>query len=134
VGFMRAEVDQIQVLMRDMGADMVAVVPAGRAMMGATLQQALEGGGVAYEQVGGCAWLCSLCCAFCAVLSLKQLLIVVVMCGSTPQPRPTPPPPQPPLGQRRAVIMSGMYTSEVLEVIGSYKDAGGWVGGWEAVS
>jgi hypothetical protein len=25
--------------------------------------------------------------------------------------------------------MSGMYTSEVLEVIGSYKDAGGWLGG-----
>jgi hypothetical protein len=37
---------------------------------------------------------------------------------------PAPRAPQPPLGQRRAVILSGMYTSEVLEVIAAYKDAG----------
>lgn len=29
-----------------------------------------------------------------------------------------------PLGQRRAVVLSGMFTSEVLEVISGYKDAG----------
>eukprot|EP00892_Ulva_mutabilis_P009572 jgi/Ulvmu1/6988/UM033_0046.1 len=28
-----------------------------------------------------------------------------------------------PLGTRRAVIMSGMYTSEVMEVIGAYRDS-----------
>ncbi|KAK9813018.1 hypothetical protein WJX72_007622 [[Myrmecia] bisecta] len=31
---------------------------------------------------------------------------------------------QPPLGVRRAVILSGMYSAEVLEVIGAYKDTG----------
>lgn len=31
---------------------------------------------------------------------------------------------QPPLGQRRAVIMSGMYGSEVVEVVSAYKDEG----------
>ncbi|GBF88938.1 hypothetical protein Rsub_01437 [Raphidocelis subcapitata] len=79
-GFLRPEYDTFKALLADMGADMVALVPAGRAAMAGTLQAALEGGTVEYEQ--------------------------------------------PPLGQRRAVILSGMYTSEVLEVIAAYKDAG----------
>jgi hypothetical protein len=49
---MRDEVARIQSVMGDMGADMVAVVPAGPKLMGATLRQALEGGSTDYEQVG----------------------------------------------------------------------------------
>lgn len=49
---MRPEVDQVQALLSDMGADMVAVIPATPAMMEGSLQQALEGGPVPYEQVG----------------------------------------------------------------------------------
>lgn len=32
---------------------------------------------------------------------------------------------QPPLGQRRAMVLSGMYGSEVVEVIAAYNDSGG---------
>ncbi|KIY96402.1 hypothetical protein MNEG_11557 [Monoraphidium neglectum] len=80
VGFMHDEVEHFRAVLDDMGADMVAVIPASPSMMGGTLQSALEAGPVAYQQ--------------------------------------------PALGQRRAVVLSGMYTSEVLEVISGYKDAG----------
>jgi hypothetical protein len=32
--------------------------------------------------------------------------------------------PQPPLGQRRAMFFSGMYGSEITEVIAAYREAG----------
>lgn len=32
--------------------------------------------------------------------------------------------PQPPLGQRRALFLSGMYGSEVVELIAAYREAG----------
>jgi hypothetical protein len=54
VGFMENEVSRVRSVLDEMGADMVAVVPAGRALMGKTLREALEGGGPAlYEKVRG---------------------------------------------------------------------------------
>lgn len=67
VGFMRDEVARVEALLAEMGAgDVVAVVPAGAALMGATLQDALEGGPRPYEQVMG---RCCVCCGWvrCAV-------------------------------------------------------------------
>jgi hypothetical protein len=80
VGYSRDEMDAVRALLDDMGATMVPVVPASRAMMGGTIRAAVEA-------------------------------------------RPPPPHEPPPIG-RRAVVLSGLYTEELIDVIGAYKDAG----------
>lgn len=40
------------------------------------------------------------------------------------QSEPLAVPPTPPLGQRRCMVLSGMYGSEVVEVISAYHEAG----------
>ncbi|KAF8073213.1 hypothetical protein HT031_000874 [Scenedesmus sp. PABB004] len=80
LGFLPEEFDAFRAMMLDMEADEVKIVACTRAMLGSTLQAALEAEAPQYEQ--------------------------------------------PPLGQRRAVVLSGMYGCEVTEVIAAYRDAG----------
>jgi hypothetical protein len=133
VGFMAEEVSRFKAVMGEMGADMVAVIPAGRSLMASTLQQALEGGPAPYEQVcaaprsGGALQPAPAKAGRARLRRPGRCPGQETQGSQRPAARPpadAPGPVQPPLGQRRAVIMSGMFTSEVLEVISGYKDAG----------
>ncbi|KAF6256263.1 hypothetical protein COO60DRAFT_131296 [Scenedesmus sp. NREL 46B-D3] len=80
VGFLPEEYEAFRAMMVDIEADMVKVVPCTKALLGGTLQQAMEAEYPQYEQ--------------------------------------------PPLGQRRALFLSGMYGSEVVVLIAAYREAG----------
>lgn len=133
-------------LMNDMDADIVKCIPCTKAMLGLPLLQVFDTQYPQYEQVGVVcclAWCGAAVCVAAAEVSNKTgATCLLIAAWPTLQPTLSPltkqsrclcPPglghcicpqilhPQPPLGQRRAMFFSGMYGSEVTEVIAAYR-------------